>query len=133
MSMTIIRPAVKAIIMRENKFLILKDSSSNLWTLPGGRIEFGEKPDEALAREVLEETGLEITIGEQAGSWHFIATKDNEERVLTNYLCKEIGGKFRLSKENVQARWVTPREFLMDEYKVPHPSLKKAISNNFKI
>ena len=131
--MTVVRPAVKAIIMRGNKFLILKDKVSNLWTLPGGRLEAGEKSEDALVREVFEETGLEVTVGNVTGSWYFSVPSENEERVLTNFLCNEIGGKFRLSDEAVEARWVTPREFLMDEYKVPHTSLKKAISNHFKI
>lgn len=131
--MTVVRPAVKAIIMRGNKFLILKDKVSNLWTLPGGRLEFGEKPEDALVREVLEETGLEVTVGEVTGNWNFSVPSENEERVLTNFFCKEIGGKFRLSDEDLEAKWVTPREFLMAEYKVPHQSLKKAISSYFKI
>ena len=131
--MTIVRPAVKAILMRGNKFLILKYKVSNFWTLPGGRLEAGEKPEEALVREVFEETGLEVTVGDVTGSWYFSVPSENEERVLTNFLCTEIGGKFRLSDEDVEAKWVTPREFLMDEYKVSHVSLKKAISNHFKI
>ena len=131
--MTIIRPAVKAIIMRGSKFLILKDKRYNLWTLPGGRLEINETQEEALVREALAETGLEITVGEPAGSWHFKSFDEEEERVLTNYVCKEIGGKLRLGDENVEFKWVTPKEFLMEEYKVSHPSLKKAISNHFKI
>jgi len=33
-----------------------------LWSLPGGRVETGETPDEAVVREVLEETGLDVTL-----------------------------------------------------------------------
>ncbi|MFH0711063.1 MAG: NUDIX domain-containing protein [Candidatus Aenigmatarchaeota archaeon] len=133
MSMTIVRPAVKAIIIRGNKFLILKDHRYNLWTLPGGRLEINETPEEGLVREVLAETGLEVTVGEDVGTWNFKSFDEDEERVLTNYMCKDIGGKLRLSDENIEFRWVTPKEFLMDEYKVSHLSLKKAISNHFKI
>jgi 8-oxo-dGTP diphosphatase len=129
--MTIVTPAVKAIIMRGNKFMILKDRRYDLWTLPGGRLELNESPEDGLAREVLEETGLEITVGEPAGTWYFKAL-DGDERVLTNFICKEIGGKLKLSDENIECKWVTPKEFLMEEYKIPQ-SLKKAISNYFKI
>ncbi|MBS3055341.1 MAG: NUDIX domain-containing protein [Candidatus Aenigmarchaeota archaeon] len=131
--MTVVRPAVKAIIMRGNKFLILKDRRYNLWTLPGGRLEISESPEDSLTREVFEETGLEIIVGEVAGTWNFRSFDGDEERVLTNFICKEIGGKFKLSNEDIEAKWVTPREFLMDELKVPHQSLKKAISSYFKI
>ncbi len=41
-------------------------TADELWTLPGGAIEFGEHPRDALVREVHEETGLEATVGETA-------------------------------------------------------------------
>jgi ADP-ribose pyrophosphatase YjhB (NUDIX family) len=133
MNMTIVKPAVKAIIMKSNKFLILRDRRYKDWTLPGGRLEINEKREDSLVREVLEETGLEVTVGEEAGSWNFKSSDSDEERVLTNYVCKIIGGKFRLSDESIEFKWVTPKEFMLDQYIPPNPSLKKSISNYFKI
>lgn len=40
---------------------------AGLWSLPGGRIEAGESPEQAVVREVREETGLDVVPGEQVG------------------------------------------------------------------
>jgi 8-oxo-dGTP diphosphatase len=55
-------PALKAIVERDGKFLLLKRSEAEdvrkgEWDIPGGAIEFGEDPIEALRREVKEECG----------------------------------------------------------------------------
>jgi 8-oxo-dGTP diphosphatase len=43
------------------------DPHRGLWSLPGGRIEAGESPEEAVVREVREETGLEVVPGRPVG------------------------------------------------------------------
>jgi len=57
--------AVKALIPDGDLILIVRRSERarghhGLWELPGGRLEFGETPEEAIVREVREEAGLEI-------------------------------------------------------------------------
>lgn len=57
------RIAVDALIIRENKILLIKravEPFKDLWALPGGGIDFDETAEEALYKEVLEETGLEV-------------------------------------------------------------------------
>ncbi|MDX6768453.1 MAG: NUDIX domain-containing protein [Elusimicrobiota bacterium] len=49
-----------AYVVRGDKTLLLKHKKLGLWLPPGGHIEPGETPDEAVRREVREETGLEI-------------------------------------------------------------------------
>jgi nucleoside triphosphatase len=55
-------PTVGALILNGNKQILLARSNKwkNRYTLPGGHIELGETMEEALRREVKEETGLEV-------------------------------------------------------------------------
>lgn len=58
------RPRVCAAIIRENKILMVrhKYNGQKYWTLPGGGVEFGENHEQAIIREVLEETHLNIEV-----------------------------------------------------------------------
>ena len=56
----IFRPAAYALIVHENKLLVLKLRATGKYHLPGGGIKIGERMQESLRREVQEETGLEI-------------------------------------------------------------------------
>ena len=61
-------PVVTAIIRREQKFLLGQrpesGSMAGVWEFPGGKIEAGESPEDALARELSEELGIQAEIGE---------------------------------------------------------------------
>lgn len=76
-------PAVKALVERNDEYLLLdqRTDDGHLWTLPGGKVEFGEPPRQALRREVDEEVGLAIDVGTpvdvydfQFGRTHVVAT-----------------------------------------------------------
>jgi 8-oxo-dGTP diphosphatase len=64
------RVAAYAVILREDRVLLSRLapylSETERWTLPGGGIEFGEHPRDAVVREVYEETGLHAEVGDQA-------------------------------------------------------------------
>jgi len=76
-----------------NEVLLVFHKKLNVWLYPGGHIEFNETPDEAVIREVKEETGLEIEIvGEKE-----ISLNDNEADVSVLHnpyiiLCERIKG-----------------------------------------
>ena len=64
------RVAAYAVILREGRILLSRLSQSvtteELWTLPGGGLDHGEDPRDAVVREVHEETGLDAVVGETA-------------------------------------------------------------------
>lgn len=62
----VLRPAAYAIIVNDSKLLLLKLRHSGKYHLPGGRIEAGERIEETLRREVAEETGIAVEVGELA-------------------------------------------------------------------
>lgn len=65
-------PCVGAVVRDEQHRLLLvrrgTEPGRGLWSVPGGRVEDGETLAEAAAREVLEETGLRVVIGDSVGS-----------------------------------------------------------------
>ena len=99
--------AAKAIIVQDAKFLALKRSEENedYWEIPGGRMEFGERLEDTLHREVKEETGLEIISEKILNSWDLIEESRQISGVI--YLCKIKSGVIKLSDEHCEYDWFT--------------------------
>jgi 8-oxo-dGTP diphosphatase len=106
--------SVRAIIRKApDQILLLRRSLTSRsyagqWELPGGKIDSVERFDEALIREVREETGLEIALGRCAGA------TDTEMPCLhvtsLFYEARLTGGSFRLSSEHCEFRWAPPAD-----------------------
>ena len=101
---------VAAVILRDGKVFATqrgygpwKDS----WEFPGGKIEEGESPEEALEREIREELDTEIRVGEKLVQ----AEYDYPEFHLSMgcYLCGILSGNLTL-KEHESARWLGKQE-----------------------
>lgn len=102
--------ATKALIIKDGLLLVIKKSSTedvnpNTYDVPGGRLEFGEMPDESLKREVREEVGLEINIVKPIRVWSFIKD-DNFQLVGVTFLCDYQSGVVKLSDEHERADWI---------------------------
>lgn len=93
-------PAVTAIITRDDgKFLAMRHVNLGRWVFPGGAVEFDETLHQALAREVREETGLDVSVGElldtQVGPEHVIhyPNGDRVAYMTAFYHCRDTGAK----------------------------------------
>jgi 8-oxo-dGTP diphosphatase len=100
-----------AIICRNERLLIARrkkgDRFEGLWEFPGGKLEPGEKPEECLAREMKEEFGVEVRVGDFLGSICYISSSLSVE--LSAYAAVHISGAFHLYDHD-EIRWVTTDE-----------------------
>lgn len=108
---------VGAVIVVNERVLAAKrgpgGSLPHMWEFPGGKIEDGESPQEALAREIGEELLVDVRVGEEIVS----TTHDYEFGVvtLTTYYCELRSGTPRLT-EHAALRWLTPDELSSVEW-----------------
>jgi 8-oxo-dGTP diphosphatase len=114
-----VRPylAVSAAVIRADRVLVVRRARSpakGLFTLPGGAVELGETLEQAVEREIREETDLSIAPIGLAG-YREVVTRDAEDRVERHFviLCfaaRWLAGEPRLNEELSEARWLTPAE-----------------------
>ena len=108
---------VGGIVVDGNRALIVRRATEPLkgqWSIPGGMLELGEKLRDGLAREVLEETGLEVEVGDVLDVFDSIFP-DAEGRtqyhyVLIDYRCTVRGGEAVAGSDVSEVRWVRDAE-----------------------
>ena len=83
-----------------------REPGAGLWSLPGGRIEPGETPQAAAAREVREETGLEVEVGAVLIT---ALVGDGAFRVQ-DFAAVVVGGQLRAGDDADDARWADDEE-----------------------
>ncbi len=108
--------AVKGIIKRnDGRILVLKrsghdDHKPNVWETVGGGMDHAESPQESLKREIIEETGLSVTVQQPFNVFTF--KKDTGEfKVGITFICEYLGGEVTLSEEHNEYKWIDPEEF----------------------
>ena len=98
---------VGAAIIDGSRLLLIKrgrDPGKGLWAVPGGKVEHGETLEETVVREVKEETGLDIEVGELIWAGENIG--NHGHLVLIDYLARVVGGELRPADDADEAAWV---------------------------
>ncbi len=112
--------ATKALIVHNGKVLLLRESGSYVdgtnagrYDLPGGRLKPGERFDEALRREVHEETGLDVTIGRPVAvnEWRPEVRGEQWQIVGVFFECQAASDTVALSEDHDAFVWIDPSQY----------------------
>lgn len=113
----ILNPGVAALIRNAKGHILfqLPQGSREVWSLPAGSIEPGEAPEEAVIREVWEETGLQVTPVRLVGAFggkafrHTYPDGNQVEYLVLVYECRVDGGTLQaLDGESAELRYYPP-------------------------
>lgn len=108
---------VGGVVVRAGRVLLVKRAQEPLkgkWSLPGGVVELGETLEEAVTREVREETGLEVGVQALVEAVDRV-TRDSGGRiqyhyVLLDYLCNVCNGEAQAGSDVSEVAWVEAEE-----------------------
>ena len=114
---------VGAVVVRDGKALIVKrahEPRKGEWSLPGGLLELGESLQDAVRREIREETSLDITVGPIIETFDRVhrdeAGKIRYHFVIVDFVCWPNGGEAVPGSDAEGVAWVTAGE--IDDYAV---------------
>ncbi len=100
-----------AFILNEKKELLLqlrnKAPEKEYWSIPGGKVEMFETFEDAVKREIKEEVGVEIEVGELIGICDHIIKAEEKHWVSPSYLCRIVNGEPRIMEptKHLDMQW----------------------------
>jgi ADP-ribose pyrophosphatase YjhB (NUDIX family) len=119
---------VGGVLVHEGRVLLIRRGKEPLygrWVVPGGTVELGEPLDEALVREMREETGLEVEPLELLTVFDRIQRDGGQvlyHYVIVDYLCRWLSGEARAASDALEVAWAAPDE--LDRYDLPAKALE---------
>lgn len=109
-----------ALVDEDNRVLIAKRPEGRhmggLWEFPGGKVEPGETPEEALIRELAEELGIDVTHSCLAPLTFASHDYDRFHLLMPLYICRQWNGEVE-GKEGQELAWVRPNR--LSGYEMP--------------
>lgn len=102
---------VGVVVVEDGRILLIRrgrEPGKGLWTVPGGKVRFGETMRETAAREGYEETGLVVEVGEPV--WIGEIIEEEHHIVIVDYSASVTGGALRAGDDAVDAAWVDLNE-----------------------
>ena len=137
-----VRPicGVGVIVQNDGRVLLIqrgKPPGLGTWGLPGGAVELGEALRDAAAREVREECGIEIAMGDVVETVDII-TRDADNRVQYHYIVVDFaaqyaGGELHAASDVMDARWVARDDIMkFDVPKLTRRVILKALDREAK-
>ncbi|MFM9368802.1 NUDIX hydrolase [Streptomyces sp. Da 82-17] len=115
-----------AVVREDGRLLAIRRADNGNWELPGGVLELNETPEAGAAREVLEETGIQVEVDELTGVYKNTA----RGIVALVFRCKPSGGTERTSDESTAVAWLTPDEITARMPEVYAARLLDALDDN---
>lgn len=114
--------SVAALVTNDEGKILLVKSPWRGWEYPGGLIEPGETFQQALHREIREESGVEVEIT------GFVGICKNVEKDIVNidFTCRYVSGELTTSDESTEVIWATPQEAME---LITFPLTKKRLAN----
>lgn len=108
--------SLKAFIVRDGRLLLVRESDTGYWELPGGRIDVGEEWEQhatVLAREIREELGasFEIEPGREVITWVRQRPVDGVFQFAVGRICRYTRGAAQLSDEHDRLLWAGPADW----------------------
>jgi mutator protein MutT len=122
--------SAKAVIQKDGTILLVKKTRPGTfyWDLPGGRLEYGETSEQAAKREVMEETGIDVIVGELLGVWQYFSVVNKHQVVCITYLCDGDATAVDVTRneaiESIEDfAWVKVEDIASGSYPTLDPSL----------
>ena len=119
---------VGGVLIRDGKVLLIRRGKPPLygrWVVPGGTVELGESLEQALVREMREETGLEVVPLEVLTVFDRIERDGDRvlyHYVIVDYLCRWLGGETRAASDALEAAWAALDD--LPRYDLPQKALE---------
>ena len=113
------------IVINDTEEVLMVKTHNQGWVFPGGQVEVGENVIDAVKREIMEETSVEVEVGEvfciasNTGKYPgYNGVKEVPTKLMLDFICRAKGGLPRPSDENSESMYI-PKDKVLDMIKAP--------------